>query len=70
MKTILKNISIALFAVAALCFAASGIITDEAAAAPLRYTAAVCGLIAILFNFLIRPKEEKEEKKSKKKKEK
>jgi len=70
MKTILRNISIALFAVAALCFAASGVIADEAVAAPLRYAAAAAGLIAILCNFIIRPKDEEEEAKKQRKKKK
>lgn len=65
MKSILRTLSIVLFIVAGLCFAATSMVPAELSN-PLSYAAAGCGVVAVLCNFVIRPKEDKEDKKKKK----
>lgn len=62
MKRILRTLSIVLFIIAGLCFAATSMVPAELAD-PLSYAAAACGVIAVLCNFVIRPKEDKKEEK-------
>lgn len=62
MKRVLRILSIAFFALAALCFAATNLVSAELLA-PLSYAAAAFGLIAIFCNFVIRPKEDKKDEK-------
>ena len=65
MKSILRTLSIVLFIIAGLCFAATNMLPAELTA-PLSYAAAACGVVAVLCNFVIRAKEDKEDKKKKK----